>query len=69
MKRLAWKIAVVVFFALAFVGWGSDVPTFTCAKRAAVGALIMYLLVRFAGLIMINIIADAIARNMFRDHR
>ncbi len=69
MKRIAWKIAVLAFFALAFVGWVSDVPTFTCAKRAAIGALVMYLFIRFAGLIVINIIADAIARNTFRDHR
>jgi len=52
------------FFALAIVGWFSDVPPLTCALRALAGAAAMYVVVRVAGRIVMNIMVDAVMRSL-----
>lgn len=62
-RQLAITVAVVGAFALALVGWCSGLPPHTCAMRAAIGMVALYLMVRVAGRIIVAIIADAIVRN------
>jgi hypothetical protein len=59
MRQLASMTAVIGFFALAFVGWFSDVPVFTCGMRALGGAVAIYLVMGVAGTIVVRIVAEA----------
>ncbi len=59
MRQLASVTAVIGFFALAFVGWLSNVPIFTCGMRALVGAVAIYVVMGIAGTIVVRIIAEA----------
>ncbi len=59
MRQIAITMAAIVFFALAFVGWCSDVPVFVCGMRALAGAGIMYIVISLAGTAAIRIIVDA----------
>ena len=59
MRQLAAMVAVIGFFALAFVGWFNGVPVFICGMRALGGAVAIYLVVGLAGTVVIRIIADA----------
>ena len=52
-------MTAIAFFALAFVGWCSDVPVFVCGMRAMAGAGIMYIVISLAGTAAIRIIVDA----------
>ena len=59
MRQLAATVAVIGFFALAFVGWFNGVPVFICGMRALGGAVAIYMVVGLAGTVAIRIIADA----------
>ena len=59
MRHLAAMVAVIGFFALAFVGWFNGVPVFICGARAVGGAVALYLVVGLAGTVTVRIIADA----------
>ncbi len=59
MRQLAAMVAVVGFFALAFVGWFNGVPVFICGVRALGGAVALYLVIGLGGTVAIRIIADA----------
>jgi len=59
MRQLAAMVAVVGFFALAFVGWFNGVPVFICGARALGGAVALYLVTGLGGTVVIRIIADA----------
>ena len=62
MRQLAAVVAVIGFFALAFVGWFNDVPVFICGMRALGGAVVLYLVAGLAGTITVRIIADTVVR-------
>ena len=62
-RQRAITVAVVGAFALALVGWCSGLAPHTCAIRAGVGMVALYLMVRVAGRIIAGIIADAIVRS------
>jgi hypothetical protein len=62
MRSIAKIAAVIGFFALAFVGWLSDVPVLTCALRAAGGGVVLYVVLSLGGTAAIQIIAEAAAR-------
>jgi hypothetical protein len=55
--------AVAVFFLMAFVGWASGVPPFVTGMRALAGAAIMFVLVRIAGKMAVNILVDAMIKD------
>lgn len=59
MNRIAVKMALASFFALALVGWASGVDVLTCAIRAALGAGIVFLMTRMALRVAIRILAGA----------
>jgi len=62
-RRLAVTIAVLGFFVLAAVGWCAGLSTDACAVRAAVGMVVLYVMVRVAHRVVVSIVADAIVRN------
>ncbi len=63
MRQIAITLSAITFFALAFVGWCSDVPVFVCGTRALAGAGIMYIVISMAGTAVIRIIADAAVKS------
>ncbi len=66
MKRLAVVISVSGFFILAVVGWACGLQTHTCAIKSAVGAVGLYVLLRFAGGFAVDIVAGGIAESVRR---
>ena len=62
MNRWAVTAAVMGFFALAFVAWLGGCTTFRCAIRGLIGAGIVYVLVRFALKVLVNVIAETLAK-------
>ena len=62
MRQIAITITAITFFALAIVGWCSDVPNFVCGMRALGGAGIMYIVISLAGTAVIRIVVDAAVR-------
>jgi hypothetical protein len=47
-------VAVIGFFALAFVGWFNGVPIFICGARALGGAVVLYLVTGLGGTVAIR---------------
>lgn len=43
VRSIAASIAVMSFFGLAIIGWGSNLSPFTCCKRALAGAALAYI--------------------------
>ena len=64
MKRLAWRISVMGFFALAIVGLVSGLSIHVCALKALGGAVALYVLMRVAGRLTAGILADVIIRHL-----
>jgi len=63
MRRWAMLAASATFFVLALVGWASDVPPLACGLRAAAGAAVMFVLVRLALRVALNIVVDTMLRS------
>lgn len=59
MRRYAVTAAAATLFILAAIGWLSEVPPFECAYRAAAGAAVAFVLVRWAGSLVLSILVDA----------
>jgi len=43
VRSIAVSIAVICFFGIAVIGWGSGLSPFTCCKRALAGAACAYI--------------------------
>jgi len=43
VRSISVSISVVCFFGLSIIGWFSGLASFTCCKRAVIGAFIVYL--------------------------
>jgi hypothetical protein len=63
MKRWAIMLAAATFFALALVGWASDVPPLVCGLRAAGGAAVMFVVARLALRMALSIVVEAVIRS------
>mgnify|MGYP006288078597 CR=1 FL=1 len=59
MRRIAVRIAVVGFFVLAAVGWACGRSPLTCATRAVIGAVILFVLTRISVRVLTAALADA----------
>ena len=60
IRSTATKAAIALFFIMALIGWFFDNDPSVCAKRALLGAVVIYIVVSFAGKITANIIINAI---------
>jgi hypothetical protein len=56
----AISMAVVCFFGLSFVGIFNDLPPFTCAERALIGAVIAYIVTSLVVKILYAVVTSAI---------
>jgi len=43
VRSIAVSIAVICFFGIAVIGWGSGLSPFTCCKRALAGTACAYI--------------------------
>ena len=69
MNRIAIKIALAGLFAVALVGWASELDVLTCATRALAGAAAVYLVTRTALGWIVGILARAMARRLVPGRR
>lgn len=60
-------ISVMGFFAMAIVGWVCGLTPFACAVKATTGAAALYVVIRFAGWLAVNIITDVIVGDLSGD--
>ena len=60
IRSTAVSAAIVLFFTMALIGWLFDNDPSVCAKRALLGAVVIYIVVSYAGKIVTNIIINAI---------
>ncbi len=65
MRRFAIIAAVIAFFGLAIVGSLSNVPPFTCALRAGVGAVVIFVLARIFTRVFIGVMVNTVVSNSF----
>lgn len=66
IKRIAIRIAVLLFFVMAIVGWTSGLEPATCASRALAGAVAVYFLIRLAGVLVIRVLIGALVDEQVR---
>ena len=61
VRSIAVSVAVICFFVMSLIGWGSGLVPFVCCKRALIGAVLVYLgaswAVRAINIILVNAIA------------
>ncbi len=69
MRQWAISVAAVGFFGLAAVGWLCGQPPLICALRAAAGAVVLYVVVRVATRLALNILVDAVMRRSGKDNK
>lgn len=65
-RNIAWRSAIVVFFLMGLVGWFCGQESAVCAWRGICGAVVMYAVVRVAGIIIFGVVIDAMARSEAR---
>ncbi len=58
VRSIAVSIAVIFFFVMSLIGWGSGLAPFVCCKRALIGAVLVYVgggwAVRAVNTILVN---------------
>ena len=42
VRSIAVSVAVICFFVMSLIGWGSGLAPFVCCKRALIGAALVY---------------------------
>jgi hypothetical protein len=60
IRPTAVSLAVLLFFIMAIAGWFCGLNPSTCASRAFAGAILTYIVVSWAGKIIVNIIIQSI---------
>ena len=60
VRPLAVRVAVVVFFIMAALGFLCGLPTETCAYRAMVGAVVFYVMTLVVGHIVVGAVSGAV---------
>lgn len=66
IQRTAVRIAVLLFFVMAVVGWLSGLEPATCASRALMGAVVVFFTVRLAGKLVIRVLVGALVEDQVR---
>ncbi len=69
VRSIAVSIAVICFFAVAGIGWISDLSPFTCCKRALVGAAAAYIAGAWAVKAINAILMNAMITNQMKQHK
>ena len=66
-RPIAVPAAVLVFFAMAAVGVYWDVAPHAVAIKAAIGAVITYVVVSFAVRMFVNVMVDSMVRKKLNE--
>jgi hypothetical protein len=65
-RKIAVRLAVALFFVMALVGWISGHEPAEIARRAAIGAVALYLVAQIAGNLAMRVLLEAMARDQAR---
>ena len=68
-RSISVSVAVICFFAIAVVGWISDISMFTCCKRAIIAAIITYVVTVLAVKTINTILIDAMVKNQMNKQK
>lgn len=68
-RSISVSVAVICFFAIAVVGWISDISMFTCCKRAIMAAIITYVVTVLAVKTINTILIDAMVKNQMNKQK
>lgn len=68
IKPVAGSLGVAMFFLIAIVAWFCDCEPATCAYRALVGGIVVYVVVSIAGRMILRILVDEIIENHVRQY-
>ena len=60
MRRFAATVAIMGFFVLTGIALIFDVPVFDSALRGLIGAAVLYVIVKIASRLVLNIMVDAV---------
>ena len=63
VRSIAVSIAVICFFVMSLIGWGSGLAPFVCCKRALIGAVLVYVGGGWAVRAINNILVNAMIAN------
>lgn len=66
VRSIAVSIAVICFFGLSLIGWGSAHAPFTCCKRALAGAAVAYIAGAWAVKAINAILMNAMVTNRMK---
>lgn len=69
IKRVSVRLAVLMFFVMAFVGWMSGLSPATSGARALGGAVVIYIIVRLAGKLIVDVLMRALVNEHIRRHQ
>jgi len=63
VRSISLSTAVICFFTVSLIGWGSGLSPFTCCKRALVAAFVVYVIatlsVKAINIILINAMVNS----------
>jgi len=68
VRSVSTSVAVVCFFAIAAIGWISDLSAATCCKRAVIAGVVAYAVAALAVKLLNGVLMDAIVQNQMNKH-
>ena len=69
VRSISVSVAVLCFFAIAGVGWFSNLSTFTCCKRAMIAAAVTYVVTTLAVRAINSILTDAMIESQMKQQK
>ncbi|MCE5186607.1 MAG: hypothetical protein LLF76_10830 [Planctomycetaceae bacterium] len=69
INRIAIRMAVLLFFIMAVVGWACGLEPASCASRAIAGAAAIYVVIRIAGQMVVRILIGSLVDEQVRLRR
>ena len=69
IKSTAVTFAVLIFFVMAFAGWFKGLDPATCANRAFIGAVAIYIIVSIAGKALVSVVIEEIIESQVDKQR
>jgi len=66
VNQVAVQAGVLLFFVIGVVGWCCGLQPETCASRAVAGAAAVYVVVRVAGKLVVQVLVAALVEDQLR---
>ena len=69
VRSIALSTAVMCFFAVSLIGWGSGFSPFTCGKRALTAAFVVYITATLAVKAINTILINAMINSQMNQQK